>query len=400
MATNVVASTSKFHIYSSFTLSGDDVSALSLLYAPLIGNDAFALYMGLASLLERDNLKSEEIIHQDLFDIYSLKPMDFMKSRIKLEGIGLLLTYEKNGEYIYVLLPPLSPKNFIKDAIYGLYLYAKVRKETFYFIKKHFEIEKADIEGFNEITKSFDEVYQSKVENDETFKKFSYLLGKNPTNYLSIKNSTFDFDKFTKEIDEDYLEAGFDSQFKEQITKLAFVYGFDEHNMATLFQDSINKNNLFDYRIMKRKANTLFVYLRNMNAPVLEEKNEKDEGNDGDLINFLNNSSPKDILSIACPKYPSSYLETVNDIYSSINLPRGVINCMILKTLREKGGDLPNVAYFKKVADSWVSDNVLSTKDAVKYITQVKDNASSSRKQNKNWSSASKIDVNEGWEEL
>jgi replication initiation and membrane attachment protein len=84
VATNVVASTSKFHIYSSFTLSGDDVSALSLLYAPLIGNDAFALYMGLASLLERENLKSEEIIHQDLFDIYSLTPMDFMKSRIKL----------------------------------------------------------------------------------------------------------------------------------------------------------------------------------------------------------------------------------------------------------------------------------------------------------------------------
>ena len=83
--TNIVASTSKFHIYSSFTLSQDDVHALTLLYAPLIGNDAFTLYMGLNALLERNNLKSEEIIHQDLFDIYSLKPVDFMRSKNKLE---------------------------------------------------------------------------------------------------------------------------------------------------------------------------------------------------------------------------------------------------------------------------------------------------------------------------
>lgn len=399
MATKLVASTSKFHIYSSFTLSSDDVSCLSLLYVPLIGNDAFALYMGLASLLERNNLKSEEIIHQDLFDIYSLKPMDFMKSRCKLEGIGLLLTYEKNGDYIYVLLPPLSPKNFIKDAIYGLYLYSKVRKETFYFIKQHFEIEKPSVEGYSDITKSFDEVYQSKIENDETFKKFSYLLGKNPTNYLSIKNSSFDFDKFAKEINEDFLEAGIDSQFKEQITKLAFVYGFDEHQMAKLYVDSINKNNLFDYRILKRKANTLFVYLRNMNAPVLEDKEMEESGSVSDLVTFLDDSSAKDILSVVLPNFPSTYLETVNEIYTSIHLPRGVLNCMIIKTLRDKGGDLPGILYFKKVAESWINDNVLSTTDAVKYLTTVKEKVST-KKANSSWSSKSLEDVNAGWEEL
>ena len=233
--TNIVASTSKFHIYSSFTLSSDDVMALSLLYAPLIGNDAFTLYMGLNALLERNNLKSEEIIHQDLFDIYSLKPMDFMRSKNKLEGIGLLVTYEKEDSYIYVLLPPLSPKNFIKDAIYGLYLYAKVRKETFYFLKQHFEIEKPEIDGYVDITKSFDEVYKSKTSNDETFKKFSYLLGKNPTEYLSIKNEEFDFDKFLKEINTDFLETGVDDAFKDQIINIYFVYWFDENNKSSQY---------------------------------------------------------------------------------------------------------------------------------------------------------------------
>ena len=392
MAQNLVASTSKFHIYSSFNLSTDDISALSLLYAPLIGNDAFTLYMALAALLNRNNLKSEEILHQDLFDIYSLKPVDFLRSKNKLEGIGLLLTYEKDGDYIYVLLPPLSPKNFIKDAVYGLYLHSKVRKEAYELIKKHFLIEKPDVLGYKEITKSFDEVYSSRVSSDETFEKFSYLLGKNPTNYLDIKNVTFDFDKFAKEINEDYLEAGIDSTFKEQIIKLSFVYLFNEHDMATLFMDSINKNGYFDYRILKKKANVLFEYRRNMNAPKLVEKEELD-GKPSDLVSFLDNASPSRVLQMVNPKYPATYLATINEIYNSISLPRGVINCMIIKTLRDKGGELPPVTYFKKVAESWIQDNILSTKDAVVYITTTKESRPSKSRKDSDFSSQSKREI-------
>lgn len=395
--TNIVASTSKFHIYSSFTLSQDDVHALTLLYAPLIGNDAFTLYMGLNALLERNNLKSEEIIHQDLFDIYSLKPVDFMRSKNKLEGIGLLLTYEKDDSYIYVLLPPLSAKNFIKDAVYGLYLYAKIRKETFDFLKKHFEIEKPLTEGYQEITKSFDEVYKSKVDNDETFKKFSYLIGRNPTEYFPIKNEQFDFDKFLKEINLDFLESGVDETFMEQIKQISFVYGFDEHNMASLYSQSINKNQLFDYRMLKKKANTLFVYLRNMQAPKLVDKQES-LGGDTNLVSWLDQSSPSDILDVVSPNYPPSFLETINEIYQGLSniLPVGVINCMIIKTLRDKGGDLPNVTYFKKMADSWISDSVLSTKDAVKYLTTVKEKTVY-KKKDENFTSGNNNEI--VWEE-
>lgn len=352
--------------------------------------------MGFSALLNRNNLKSEEILHQDLFDIYSLKPVDFLKSKNKLEGIGLLLTYEKNGDYIYVLLPPLSPKNFIKDAIYGLYLYSKVRKETYEFIKNHFEVEKPDIETYKEITKSFDEVYTSRVNNDETFEKFSYLLGKNPTNYLEIKNATFDFEKFLKEINEDFLEGGVDNTFKEQIIKLSFVYLFNEHDMATLYMDSINKSGYFDYRMLKKKANVLFEYRRNMNAPKLVEKENLD-GKPSDLVTFLDNASPSQVLQMVNPNYPSTYLGTINEIYNAITLPRGVINCMIIKTLRDKGGELPPLTYFTRVAESWIQDNVLSTKDAIQYITTAKELKKSKSIKDSDFTSQSKREI--VWEE-
>ena len=82
MATKAVDETTKFNIYSSFTLSSDDVAVLSLLYAPLMGSDALMLYLGFSSLLERNNLKSEEIMHLDFFDIFSLTPLSFTKARI------------------------------------------------------------------------------------------------------------------------------------------------------------------------------------------------------------------------------------------------------------------------------------------------------------------------------
>ena len=151
---------SKMTIMSSFTLSNDDVSSLSLLYAPLIGSDALLLYLAFESFLERNNLKSEDIIHQDFLEIYSLNANSFLKARYMLEGIGLLNTYTKDNSFIYVICPPLTPKNFLKDVTLGLYLYSKVRKETFDLICKHFKIERVDKANFENITKSFDEVFE------------------------------------------------------------------------------------------------------------------------------------------------------------------------------------------------------------------------------------------------
>lgn len=386
---------SKFNIYSSFTLSNDDVSVVSLLYAPLMGSDALMLYLGFTSLLERNNLKSEEIIHQDLFDIFSLKANSFLNARNKLEAIGLLITYynEENNNYVYVLCPPLTAKNFIKDATLGLYLYANVRRETFDFIKKHFEIEKLDKRNYSNITKSFDEIYSSQLDNDITYDKFKYILGKMPNKNITIKDYKFNFDKFKKEINQDFLETGITKQFIEQISNLAFVYGFDEMEMVKLYHDSVNKGGLYDYRLLKNKANILFVYKRNMKAPKLVTKDEITVTND-DLTSYLENTPPSKLLDDVAPNYPEKYLQTVNDIYANIDLPRGVLNCMIMKLIKDKQGALPSLTYFKRVSESWIKDNVFSTEDAIKYVTTL--NYKGDAPKNKN----DKNDINSGWDEL
>lgn len=362
----IIDSNSKFSIYASFTMSIDDINTMSLLYAPLIGSDAFMLYFGFHSLLERNNMKSENITHQDFMEIYSFKNSEFIEARYKLEGIGLLITYQSNdGSYLYYLCPPLTAKSFIKDATLGLFLYSKVRKETFDFIYNHFKIDRIDTKMVTNITKAFDEVYDSNVNNDSTYEKFGYILGKNPNMGLVIKNNKFDFNKFKKGINQDFLEVGVTKEFQKQIEDMAFVYKFNESEMIGLYTNSVNDFGLFDYRLLKKKAKVRFNELRNMDAPILVNKLDTDYDK---LVDYLDNVSPADLLNDNLNQYPVEYLDTILQVYSDILMPRGVLNCMILKVLKDKGGELPRFNYFKKVAESWAIDNIFSTQDAIKYV--------------------------------
>ncbi len=357
----------KLNIYSSFSLSSDDVSTLSLLYAPLIGSEAIMLYFSFQALLERNNLKSEAYLHQEIFDLFSLTEKKFLKARYQLEGIGLLSTYEGVEALIYVICPPLSPKNFIKDATLGLYLQSKIGKELADKVYQHFKIEKIDKSQYKNITKGFEEVYTSVLNEDVGFSKFQYILGRKPIANIKLKNKNFDFEQFQKEINLDLLEMGITKQFQDQILNIAFVYAFDELQMSSLFNESINRSGFFDYRLLKKKANILYSYLHHMDAPKLITKEDTIEN--ADLISYLDEASPAEILSNIMPNFPPKYLNSIEEIYATIDLPRGVLNCMIIKVLKEKSGELPALAYFKKMSETWIERNIFTTRDAIQYST-------------------------------
>lgn len=376
MTSKAINSNTKFNIYSSFNLSADDVNTLSLLYAPLIGSDAFLLYMGLTSLLDKSSLACKGLKHQDIFDAFSLTLTSFNKARVKLEGSGLLLSYvDDNGEYTYILNPPYTAKNFILDSPLIYYLHSKLSEDSFKRIYDRFVIEEFDKSKLYNVTKSFDEVFSSDVYQDETMKKFGYIIGKN-ANKLKVSEKTFDFDKFVKQIDKGYLPTGITKEFKDKIIQYAYVYQFNEDEMALVFAESLDRKNEFSMNLLKKKIGLYFQARRNINSPKLVSKAEDDAN--VDQIEYLDHVSPTDLLETLSPNYPASYLSTINEIYEKIDLPRGVINCMICKVVRDKNGELPGIKYFEKVAESWMADSVLTTKDAIKYVTTAKEGKESS----------------------
>ena len=373
MAEKAFIVNSKFNIYSSFNISADDVNTLSILYAPLIGSDAFLLYMAFSSFLRRNDLAFDYLSHKEFIDIYSFKDNSFLKARYKLEAIGLLVSYVSNdSNYIYILCPPFTPKNYFVDSPLGLYLKSKLNERTFNYIYDLFKVSKIDKSNLKNITKAFDEVFDSEVYSSITIDKFDYILGRNYNDRFILKNNEFDIEKFVKNIDIKFLELGLTEEFKKQISTLSYVYGLSVDEMVNLYNDSIGRNCYFDYKLLKKKASIYFQYRRNIDSPKLHIKDSNDK--DGtDLVEYLDNVTPDELISSIREDYPYEYLATVNEIYSTIDLPRGVLNCMILKILREKNGELPKIKYFQRVAESWVKDNVFNTLDAIKYVTTLKE---------------------------
>ncbi len=276
MTSKAINSNTKFNIYSSFNLSADDVNTLSLLYAPLIGSDAFLLYMGLTSLLDKSTLACKGLKHQDLFDAFSFSLSVFNKARTKLEGAGLLLSYvDENSDYTYILNPPYTAKNFILDSPLVHYLKSKLSEDSFKRIYDKFVIDIVDKSKLINVTKSFDEVFSSDVYTDETIKKFGYIIGKN-ANKLKVSENTFDFDKFVKQIDKGYLPTGVTKEFKDKIIQYAYVYQFNEDEMALMFSESLDRKNEFSMNIFKKKLGLYFQTRRNINSPKLVSKSESD----------------------------------------------------------------------------------------------------------------------------
>ena len=130
--------------------------------------------------------------------------------------------------------------------------------------------------------------------------------------YQKVKKT---IEKFKKSINLDFLELGVTKTFTDQINNLAFVYAFDEMQMAGLYNESINKSGLFDYRLLKKKANVLYSYLHHMNAPKLLTKDEENIEN----VRFIEDNFPLKLVDISTYVPKDFGRNTAKDGYKSPN---------------------------------------------------------------------------------
>lgn len=359
----------KLNIVSSCNLSCDDISSLSLLYKPLIGDNAVSLYLVMANLLSRNNLKSEQMFHSDLYDLTMTSEETFYNARLKLEGIGLLSSYKDSEEYYYLIKEPLTPKQFLVDGILGSYLYSAVGQKMFNFLVDHFKIYGIEKQNLENITVCFDDVFKSEPTDVILDKGNNYLVGRKHGSGAKLNEYVFDYELFLSQIDISFIGMQ-KSLFKKLITNIAYVFEFDENDAVSLFIQSISSNQKFDESIFKERAKILYQFKNPQKQPTLKEKNVV-SGEDEQLAQMLDTQSLKGLLDKVIGVYPTSYLTSLSDIYNEIALPRGVINSMILGVSRSKNGQLPNIAYFKKVAQTYIDKGIVTTKKAVAYLKVV-----------------------------
>jgi len=92
--------------------------ALTKVYLPIIGRDAFTLYSfwGLHGETTEATLQ-----HVDLLDQLAMGQHEFIAAREKLEGMGLVKTYKQEMSYgvqwVYQIFPTMSIRHFLTDSM-------------------------------------------------------------------------------------------------------------------------------------------------------------------------------------------------------------------------------------------------------------------------------------------
>lgn len=94
------------------------VRSLTKVYLPIIGRDAYTLYLAWATLGETPEAKNR---HVDLLDQLAMNQQAFLTARSKLEGMGLVKSYKQTtnfgSQWTYRIFPPMAVRAFLSDAL-------------------------------------------------------------------------------------------------------------------------------------------------------------------------------------------------------------------------------------------------------------------------------------------
>lgn len=367
-----------------------DRKIITLLYQPLIGPVCIGLYMTLWSELEENRLWSQSALHYNLMNTMGLNLSDVYEARTKLEGIGLLNVYKKKSDdenqFVYELIPPLSPEQFFTDGMLNIYLYKKVGKVQFGRLKKFFCDDAVSAEDYQPVTKSFTEVFASDhldslYVSDETMEELkaegnSRFIGRTQAREPAGFQDSFDFDLLFAGIKNSLVPTkAFTSKVKDTIAKLAFLYGIDVFQMQRLVIGSVNAENEIDEEELRKAARDWYQIEYHNDMPSLTDRvqpalyhTQTDEPRTKEeiYIRQLETVSPRErLIQLSGGGEPSKAdLQIIEGVMLNQKLNPGVINVLIDYVMIKTDMKLTK-GYVEKIASHWARKKVVTAHAAM-----------------------------------
>jgi replication initiation and membrane attachment protein len=363
---------STFAIQSQSDLSAADFKVLALLYQPLMGLEAHALYTTFYQLVNKTGRVS--YTHAELFDLLDLKQADFLKMRNKLEALNLLQVYQKEDEYLYFMKAPLTAKQFLVDTVFGSYLQSEIGEQNTNLLTTLFKTDVPSTEGYDNITKSFDALYEFK---SLSLLNVSHNLQGRTQNGGSHINYKFNYEAFVEHLPERLKSTQVLSEkFRDQINKIAFVYQFDVADMVQIYENASKSRQVVNFQQLNMKARQHY-----------EDKHQilKIKEKDGTAPSMIDQIAPQVIIQkYAKTDQQGIALATATTLLERNAVEPGIINVILMLVLKHKDGVLPNINYMEKVLHDWLSKGVQTTADAINHSTSLETQyESSSKKQTK-----------------
>lgn len=226
-------------------LSALQTQSLVQLYQPIIGMDAVNFYLLLMQQPVNERKISSQKVHSSLFPFVAGSLAKIDEARLRLEAIGLLQTYKQASEgvlyptLLYDMQYPLLINDFLDNPLLSNSLISHLGDIAFFDIVRQWEIAPIDIAEYEEVTVSFDTVfnpsqgnYQSQVE--EALRERE-LANDRQAKIAMEAIETFDYNLMLRKL----VQAGVDyrvlgPRMRQEAVALHATYGFDEETVYQL----------------------------------------------------------------------------------------------------------------------------------------------------------------------
>ncbi|MGM0212955.1 replication initiation and membrane attachment family protein [Enterococcus sp. AZ109] len=377
--TSELKPTTIYTVYGSPQLDESRQQSLLFLYQPIIGAEALSLYLSLSGDITIEG-KSPELMHADLLAAIDNGLAAMVKGREKLEGIGLMTTYQKEDSDLgllmyYQLINPLTPTTFFQDALMCYLLVEKIGERRFQRLVDRFRPKSIPTEGLTNITKRFRDVYRFEEDRfesnaelfDDTHEKF--IMPETPT-------SKFDWKFFRQQLKKFNLNLAEDDQ--EKLDALHQMYGIDEMEMLDFAVKSSERNQIqlpFLRKLIVKSKQAKIAPVQNsteMSATTtLSEGFSKAEQ---EIIRQSETIPPIKYLQ-AIKKQKGGYetnqeIRLIEDLLSRHLFPNSVVNILINYILVIQNQAIINQNYLNAIANDWAQRKIQRPEEAIVHVRQ------------------------------
>lgn len=385
-------------------LKKEDRDIIIRLYEPIIGTIAVSLYFTFWTNLDTDEIISTERTHHNLMATKRLKLEDIIEAREKLEAIGLIKTYIKEGNinnYIYELYSPLEPKDFIENPILSSALQSNIGKRAYKNVIKYYTIPKINLNGYRDITSKFTDIFDSVT---------SYELSeiddiKRVKNLDLMIDEKIELNKILSLIPSELLNhRTITNEIKSLIYKLSFIYNLDEEELSELIRNSTTEKKTIDKNKLRENCQNYYTFENKNSSPSLVYKNSPEylrkvvTGNSkkSKMIYTFENETPYDFLSgkNRGVRPSKTDLKLIESLMVDYELPPGVVNVLIDYVLRINDNKLIK-NFVLTIAGQWKRSNIKTVEEAMELCKKENTNKKKTKKvttKKPNWYDA-KVDI-------
>ena len=369
-----------FIVTNKTVLSNNDLSILLNLYQPLVGNEAISFYYTLWSYLDKTGSISNEWTHHHLLKNMQITISEIDDARVKLEAIGLLKTYKKEGNinsYIYEMYSPMSASEFINNPVLATALYNAIGKLEYEKIISFYKIPALNLRDYEDITKRFSDVFG--FYNGTINDNLIYDLRKSRYRHIEIL-SKIELNTILSLIPDELLnKKTINKSLKEYIYNIAYIYNYDNDDMVSLIRNSINDMHRLDKKLLRENAEKYYSFENLGKLPSLIYKNQpeylrkkiNDDSNRSKMIYMFETTSPYDFINSKYKKGSptATDLKLIAHLLLDLELKPGVVNVLIDYVLKINNNRLVK-SYVDTIASQWSRANIETVEAAMDFAEQ------------------------------